>query len=41
MMSALQQCEHNQSKAAKLLGIPRRTLVERLRSYGIGRKSKA
>ncbi|TMQ05046.1 MAG: sigma-54-dependent Fis family transcriptional regulator [Deltaproteobacteria bacterium] len=36
----LQQCKGNQSEAARLLGMPRRTLVERLRSYGLTRKQK-
>ena len=34
---ALDRCQGNQTRAAKLLGMPRRTLVERLRTYGITR----
>jgi DNA-binding NtrC family response regulator len=40
IMDALDQCQGNQSKAAKLLGMPRRTLVERLRGYGVTRKPR-
>jgi DNA-binding protein Fis len=32
------QCHGNQFQAARLLGMPRRTLVERLRAYGVTRK---
>jgi DNA-binding NtrC family response regulator len=39
-MDALELCQGNQSSAAKHLGIPRRTLVERLRTYGVTRKRK-
>jgi two-component system, NtrC family, response regulator AtoC len=37
ILEALQQCGGNQSRAAKLLGMPRRTLVSRLAQYGIPR----
>ena len=40
ILSALDRCQGNQSQAAKLLGMPRRTLVERLRVYGITRRPK-
>jgi DNA-binding NtrC family response regulator len=40
IMGALDHCQGNQSKAAQLLGMPRRTLVERLRAYGISRSRK-
>ena len=40
ILDALEHCQGNQSSAAKLLGIPRRTLVERLRAYGVTRKRK-
>ena len=40
IMDALDHCQDNQSNAAKHLGMPRRTLVERLRAYGITRKRK-
>ncbi len=39
ILSALEQCQGNQTKAAKTLGMPRRTFVERLRSYGVIRRS--
>jgi transcriptional regulator with GAF, ATPase, and Fis domain len=35
ILGALEHCQGNQSAAARLLGMPRRTLVERLRSYGV------
>jgi DNA-binding NtrC family response regulator len=38
ILHALEQCHGNQSQAARLLGMPRRTLVERLRAYGVTRK---
>ncbi|MEQ9318671.1 MAG: helix-turn-helix domain-containing protein, partial [Polyangiaceae bacterium] len=37
---ALQQTAGNQTKAAKLLGMSRRTLVSRLDKYGIDRPRK-
>lgn len=40
ILRVLEQCHDNQSRAAKLLGISRRTLVERLRSYGVTRGSR-
>jgi DNA-binding NtrC family response regulator len=38
ILDALEACEGNQTKAAKLLGMPRRTLIERLRTYGWTRR---
>jgi transcriptional regulator with GAF, ATPase, and Fis domain len=40
IVQALEQCGGNQSQAAKLLGMPRRTLVTRLDAYGIARPRK-
>ncbi|HET7506414.1 MAG TPA: helix-turn-helix domain-containing protein, partial [Kofleriaceae bacterium] len=40
ILNALDQCHGNQSEAAKLVGMPRRTLVERLRVYGVARKQR-
>ena len=40
ILDALEHCQGNQSSAARQLGIPRRTLVERLRAYGVPRKRK-
>ncbi|MBI3178097.1 MAG: sigma-54-dependent Fis family transcriptional regulator [Deltaproteobacteria bacterium] len=37
IVAALAQCGGNQTRAAKLLGMPRRTLVSRLDEYGIAR----
>ncbi len=34
---ALEKCGGNQSRAARLLGMPRRTLVERIATYGLPR----
>ena len=38
--SALRECGGNQTKAAELLGMPRRTLVKRLGEYGLTRPRK-
>ncbi|MHB8874131.1 MAG: sigma 54-interacting transcriptional regulator [Myxococcaceae bacterium] len=38
---ALEKCQGNQTKAAKMLGISRRTLVARLQAYGLARPRKA
>ena len=38
IVEALARAGGNQTKAAELLGMPRRTLVTRLGEYGIGRK---
>ncbi len=37
ILEALQRCGGNQTRAAKALGMPRRTLVSRLAAYGIPR----
>jgi DNA-binding NtrC family response regulator len=37
---ALEKCDGNQTQAAKLLGMPRRTFVKRLDAYGIARPRK-
>ncbi len=37
---ALEKCDGNQTQAAKLLGMPRRTFVKRLDAYGIDRPRK-
>ena len=40
IMSALERCNGNQTRAASLLGISRRTLVSRLSEYGLPRPRK-
>jgi len=40
ILDALQQCAGNQTQAAVLLGIPRRTFVAKLTAYGIPRPRK-
>jgi transcriptional regulator of acetoin/glycerol metabolism len=40
LASQLDACHGNQSQAARLLEMPRRTLVERLRAYGVTRKPR-
>ena len=37
---ALEKCEGNQTKAAEMLGMPRRTFIKRLDAYGIARPRK-
>jgi DNA-binding NtrC family response regulator len=37
IVEALEQCQGNQTRAAQLLGISRRTLVSRLDQYGLPR----
>jgi transcriptional regulator with PAS, ATPase and Fis domain len=41
ILGALEQCGGNQTKAAKLLGISRNTLIARLDAYGIARPKKS
>ena len=38
MIAALMACEGNQTRAAELIGMPRRTFVSKLRAYEIRRK---
>jgi DNA-binding NtrC family response regulator len=38
IIEALERCGGNQSRAADLLGMPRRTLVSRLAEFGLGRR---
>ncbi len=40
ILKALEQCAGNQTQAAKLLGISRRTLVSRLEQYQLPRPRK-
>jgi DNA-binding NtrC family response regulator len=40
ILDALAACAGNQSRAAALLGMPRRTFVSRLETYGIPRPQK-
>ena len=40
IIDALEQCDGNQSRAAKLLGMPRRTLISRIEAYGLPRPRK-
>jgi len=40
ILEALEKCGGNQSRAAKMLGIPRRTFVKRLDEYGVTRPRK-
>ncbi len=40
IVEALERCDGNQTKAAELLGMPRRTFVKRLDAYGISRPRK-
>ena len=40
ILQALDACAGNQTRAAKMLGISRRTLVSRLDAYGIARPRK-
>ena len=41
ILEALERCAGNQTKAARLLGMSRRTLVARLETYGLPRPRKA
>jgi DNA-binding NtrC family response regulator len=41
IVDALEKCAGNQTEAARLLGIPRRTLTTRLTQYGLARPRKA
>ncbi|MGE0790610.1 MAG: sigma 54-interacting transcriptional regulator [Sandaracinaceae bacterium] len=40
IVAALAQCDGNQTKAAKLLGMPRRTLISRIEEYDLPRPRK-
>jgi len=40
ILDALARCAGNQTKAAKMLGMSRRTLLHRLDSYGVARPRK-
>jgi DNA-binding NtrC family response regulator len=40
ILDALEQCGGNQTRAAKLLGIARGTLIARLATYGVKRPRK-
>jgi DNA-binding NtrC family response regulator len=40
VLAALESCHGNQTQAAKLLGISRRTLIARIESYGLPRPRK-
>jgi two-component system, NtrC family, response regulator AtoC len=40
ILDALEQCSGNQTRAAGLLGMPRRTLIKRLNHYGVRRPRK-
>ena len=40
ILDALEQCGGNQTRAAELLGMPRRTFVKRLTAYGVQRPRK-
>ena len=40
ILDALDRCAGNQTRAAKLLGLPRRTLIARIDAYGIPRPRK-
>jgi DNA-binding NtrC family response regulator len=40
IMDALEQCGGNQTQAAELLGMSRRTLVARLSGYGLTKPRK-
>ena len=40
ILDALQRCSGNQSRAAKLLGLSRSTLIARIEAYGLPRPRK-
>lgn len=40
ILQALERCGGNQSRTARLLGLPRRTLIDRIETYGLPRPRK-
>ena len=40
ILEAMEKCGGNQSRAAKMLGMPRRSLLRRIEEYGLARPRK-
>jgi two-component system response regulator AtoC len=40
ILEALEKCAGNQTRAAEMLGITRRALIQRLETYGVPRPRK-